>query len=86
MDYNELIKAWEENRIVILPVPLGTPVYQIHKSYWPKTVNGSRFNAGFDVVYTYDEVEYNLSLYTRKDIYFTEEEAQKAIERLKNET
>ena len=83
MNFNcpELADAWKENRIIILPVPLGTEVWRVRKTYMPKEEK-----PGWEIVYVKETSKYDLTMFDRSDIYFSMEEAQEAIERLKNET
>lgn len=92
MDFNnkeelakELIHAWEEERIILLPVPIGTKVWRVHCSYVPKSDNKSIY-CGWEKTYVYDEEKYELSMYNAIDIYFSEESARRAIEEYMNET
>lgn len=91
MDFNnkeelakELIRAWEEERIILLPVPLGTKIWRVHCSYVPKTDNKSIY-CGWEKTYIYDEEKYDLSMYNAADIYFSEESARLAVEKYTNE-
>ena len=92
MDFNnkeelakELIRAWEEERIILLPVPIGTKVWRVHSAYIPKTDNKSIYR-GWDKAIVYDEEKYDLSMYNKADIYFSEESARRAVEEYTNET
>lgn len=73
----ELIRAWEEERIILLPVPIGTKVWRVHKAYIPKANNKSIY-CGWDKAVVYDEEKYDLSMYNMVDIYFSEESARLA--------
>ena len=91
MDFNnkeelakELIRAWEEERIILLPVPIGTKVWRVHCSYVPKSDNKSIY-CGWEKTYVYDEEKYELSMYNAIDIYFSEESARLAIMERKQE-
>ena len=81
----ELIRAWEEERIILLPVPIGTKVWRVHSAYIPKTDNKSIY-CGWDKAIVYDEEKYALSMYNKADIYFSEESARRAVEEYVNET
>ena len=81
----ELIQAWEEERIILLPVPIGTKVWRVHCSYVPKSDNKSIY-CGWEKTYVYDEEKYELSMYNAIDIYFSEESARRAVEEYMNET
>ena len=92
MDFNnkeelakELIQAWEEERIILLPVPIGTKVWRVHSAYIPKTDNKSIY-CGWDKAIVYDEEKYELSMYNKADIYFSEESARRAVEEYVNGT
>ena len=92
MDFNnkeelakELIRAWEEERIILLPVPIGTKVWRVHSAYIPKTDNKSIY-CGWDKAIVYDEEKYDLSMYNKADIYFSEESARRAVKEYTNET
>ena len=85
MDFNnkeelakELIHAWEEERIILLPVPIGTKVWRVHCSYVPKSDSKSIY-CGWEKTYVYDEEKYELSMYNAVDIYFSEESARLAV-------
>ena len=92
MDFNnkeelakELIHAWEEERIILLPVPIGTKVRRVHCSYVPKSDNKSIY-CGWEKTYVYDEEKYELSMYNAIDIYFSEESAHRAVKEYTNGT
>ena len=74
----ELVRAWEEERIILLPVPIGTKVWRIHSAYVPKTDSKSIYR-GWEKTYVYDEEKYDLSMYNAIDIYFSEEAARLAV-------
>ena len=80
----ELIQAWEEERIILLPVPIGTKVWRVHSAYIPKTDNKSIY-CGWDKAIVYDEEKYDLSMYNKADIYFSEESARLAVMERKQE-
>lgn len=73
-----LVKAWNEGRLILLPVPLGTKIWRVHKSYIPKT-DAKSIYCGWEMVYTYDEDKYSLEHYNSKDIYYSEESAREAV-------
>lgn len=73
----ELVRAWKEERIILLPVPIGTKVWRVHCSYVPKSENKSIYR-GWEKTYVYDEEKYDLSMYNAVDIYFSEESARLA--------
>jgi hypothetical protein len=77
----ELIRAWKEERIILLPVPIGTKVWRVHKAYIPKSENKSIY-CGWEKTYVYDEEKYDLSMYNMVDIYFSEEAARLAIDKM----
>lgn len=81
----ELVRAWEEERVILLPVPIGTNVWRVHSAYVPKSENKSIY-CGWEKTYVYDEEKYDLSMYNAVDIYFSEESARLAVERHMNET
>ena len=81
----ELVRAWEEERIILLPVPIGTKVWRVHSAYIPKTDNKSIY-CGWDKAIVYDEEKYDLSMYNKADIYFSEESARRAVKEYTNET
>lgn len=81
----ELVRAWEEERVILLPVPIGAKVWRVHKAYIPKTNNKSIY-CGWDKAVVYDEEKYDLSMYNMVDIYFSEESARRAVEEYTNET
>lgn len=84
-DEKELVRAWEEDRVILLPVPIGTNVWRVHSAYVPKSENKSIYR-GWEKTYVYDEEKYDLSMYNAADIYFSEESARLAVERYMNET
>ena len=84
-DEKELVRAWEEDRVILLPVPIGTKVWRVHSAYVPKSENRS-ISRGWEKSYVYDEEKYDLSMYNAADIYFSEESARLAAERYMNET
>ena len=84
-DEKELVRAWEEERVILLPVPIGTNVWRVHSAYVPKSENKSIYR-GWEKTYVYDEEKYDLSMYNAADIYFSEESARLAVERYMNET
>ena len=84
-DEKELVRAWEEDRVILLPVPIGTKVWRVHSAYVPKSENRS-ISRGWEKTYVYDEEKYDLSMYNAADIYFSEESARLAAERYMNET
>ena len=81
----ELVRAWEEERIILLPVPIGTKVWRVHSAYIPKTDNKSIY-CGWDKEIVYDEEKYSLSMYNKANIYFSEESARRAVKEYTNET
>lgn len=83
-DEKELIRALEEDRVILLPVPIGTKVWRVHSAYVPKSENRSIYR-GWEKTYVYDEEKYDLSMYNASDIYFSEESARLAVERYMNE-
>lgn len=85
LDEKELVRAWEEERVILLPVPIGTKIWRVHSAYVPKSENRS-ISCGWEKTYVYDEEKYDLSMYNAADIYFSEESARLAAERYMNET
>ena len=77
----EFIRAWEEERIILLPVPIGAKVWRVYSTYVPKSENKSIYR-GWEKTYVYDEEKYDLSMYNAVDIYFSEEAARLAIEKM----
>ena len=74
-----LSKAWDEGRLILLPVPLGTTIWRVHRAFIPKTgIHG--ISCTWESVWTYDKEEYSLIHYNiPKDIYYSEEAARIAV-------
>ena len=72
---SELEKALLEERVLILPFKLGSPVYRVHQTYIPKDPSG------WEKRWTYDVVPFTLMLWgARNAVFSTEEEAKKEVE------
>lgn len=82
MKVENLIRAWNEGRVVLLPVPIGTKVWRVHRVFTPCPTSKRGWKRG----YGYTEASYDLTNYGMANIYFTEQAAREAVERLENGT
>lgn len=87
MDFNnkeelakELIRAWEEGRVILLPVPIGTKVWRVHRAFIPKEKGACGVYCDWESIWTYDKEEYSLTHYNNnEDIFYSEEEASSEV-------
>lgn len=85
---DELMKAWEENRVIVLPVPIGAPVYapyqcEFEDGYMESGVDtlylsGYSLENGCELLLTYDE-KCGGEVFERKDIYLSYKKALASI-------
>ena len=83
-------KLEKENRLIVLPVPVGTTVYEvIPPCKVPSSIcpfnggYGSKRCKGYSHCKAYiEEVKYEVWMYGNKSIYIHKDRAEKAVERL----
>lgn len=83
-------KLENENRLIVLPVPVGTTVYEVIPPCIMTSIMcpynggyGSERCKGTSHCKAYiEEVKYEVSMYGNKSIYIHKDRAEKAVERL----